>query len=190
MFVEVRYLYYFCSLALMEKNRQGLLFLGLALIVLIALHFFVAGETVKMLILSAVIIISMFALSVGMRELFNPASRLRQGLEHLEHHLEESSSAALQEKYLHLHDLYLKLSEAEKRNFYGRLVKLRELLESHLHIEKRVEHLLEAVKKGTLVQRKKIFHELEKEFKKLPRLASEKFYPHLLHAQEELEKGI
>jgi len=160
------------------------------MIILIALNFFIASETVKMLIISAVILLSLFALSIGVRELFSPASRLRHGLEHLEHHLGEVPSALLQEKYLHLHDLYLKLSEKEKRNFYGRLVHLRKELEEHLRSEKQVEHLLEKVKKGTLAQRKKIFHELEKECKKLPRATEEKFYPHILHVKEELEKGI
>ncbi|MBI2667032.1 hypothetical protein HYX13_05455 [Candidatus Woesearchaeota archaeon] len=174
----------------MEKNRQSLLLLGLALIVLIVLHFFLASEIVKMLILTAVILISLLAFSIGIRELLSPASRLRHGLEHLEHHLTQDPSAVLQEKYLHLHDLYLKLSEKEKRNFYGRLVHFRKQLEDHLRSEKRVEHLLTTVKKGTIAQRKKIFHELEKEFKKLPRVVGEKFYPHVVHAKEELEKGI
>ncbi len=176
----------------MRKGAAKLIFVvfALALLVLLALYFWLKDEPLRVGVLLVLVIIALFTISLGVREVFGPESRLRKSLKELEESAQQESSTALQQEYLRLYDLYLKLSERQKQNFYARISAVRETLEKHLQNEKHFEVLLAEVKKGTLVQRRKAFQDLKDLFEELPLNVQERYFPEFSHVKEELEKGV
>ena len=83
----------------------------------------------------------------------------------------------------------MRLSEKEKQNFYGRVMKLRETLEEQLKTEKKVEGLLQNRSSGSLRERQKKYEEIQSLLPTLSKATQEKYYSQLVQLKEELERG-
>jgi hypothetical protein len=116
------------------------------------------------------------------------SNRLRRKLKKIHPLIPEESSHILKDDYLGIYNLYLKLSEGKKQNFYGRVSKLREKLEDQLKNEKKMEELFQNVK-GDLKQQKKVYLEINQQYQKLPFKVQKKYYPRIIRLREKLEKG-
>ena len=102
--------------------------------------------------------------------------------------LNEESHSVLKEGYLEIYNLYLKLSEGRKQNFYGKVTKLREGIEVQLKAEKKVQELLGS-RKGDISDQKKQYLEAYKEYEKLSEKIKKKYYPDLVNFRDQLERG-
>lgn len=138
--------------------------------------------------ISIVIILLMIAIPVY-QYFLRPSSRLRKKLEQVNDDLSEETIETLKEQYQEIHRLYLKLSEKEKQNFYGRVDKIREEIEEHLTCEKKIEELSITSSKGTIKERKKSYDQLYKHYRHLPVKSKQKHYPRIVQLREELERG-
>lgn len=118
-----------------------------------------------------------------------PSARLRKKLELAKKAVSEETIEALKEHYREIYRLYLKLTEKEKQNFYARVDKIREAIESHLTCEKKMEELSSSAGKGTLKERKKSYDELYKHYQHLPAKTKQKHYPKIVQLREDLERG-
>ena len=104
--------------------------------------------------------------------------------------LNEESSEVLKENYLGMYNLYLKLSESHKQNFYSKVTKLRETIEEQLKTEKRIEDLFQKITTcQTLLEQKKMYLEIYKNYQKLPSKMQSKYYAQIVNLREQLETG-
>lgn len=146
-------------------------------------------ETIYLLVLAGVIVLVLAAV-VGIRVTFGSKKhKLRKLLQEMEKKVSSESVEMLKGKYVRAYDLYLRLSEKHKQNFYGRITKIREKMEEQLKAAKKVEELLQksTVTDFSLLQRQ--YEEMYDYFKKLPASMQQKYYPQIMHVKEVLEKG-
>jgi parallel beta-helix repeat protein len=116
-------------------------------------------------------------------------TRLRRRLRRLRPLLGEETAEILKSGYLGVYHLYLKLSEKHKQNFYGKVTKVRETIEEQLKAEKKIEELLEEEHKGGIKEQKERYLDIYHQYRKLPRKVKHKYYQHVVHLRERLERG-
>src|SRR3989338_2750494 len=100
--------------------------LAAALLVFLSWQNLLAPLQPVILILAAVIA------ATGLAVIFHfvsAANKLRLLLPELEQRADQEAPDTLQESYIRLYELYMRLAEKKKPHFYGRLMKLREKLE-------------------------------------------------------------
>lgn len=151
-------------------------------------YFQVEKDLFKIIILSCAAAVVMIGISVVF-VLTSAKNKLRKLLKELEHLVPQESADALKGKYVRAYNLYLKLSEKNKQNFYGRLTKLRERMEEQLKAAKKVEELLQKSTVTNISLLRKQYDELYTYFRKLPAPMQQKYYPQIMHVKEVLEKG-
>lgn len=122
--------------------------------------------------------------------LFSKTRKLRQLLKEIEHITSTTSFESLKERYLQAYNIYLKLSEKQKQNFFGKLNIIRETVEEFLKTQKKLELALERVLQGTFDQQKKNFAQLTELLQKLPLKEQEKYFSKYNLVKEKLEKGV
>lgn len=177
-----------------RMNKRGSLALSFFLLVLIvgvlaALYLIMESETARLGLLISIVIVVGTGIIFLFLQYSRGGHRLNKKMESLESLLPHESLDVLKGKYLAVYNHYLKLSEKDKRNFYGKLTKLREGLEEQLKAEKKIEILLKKLEKAGLQEMKKIYDELQQEVSKLSKVMQEKYYPYLMHLKERLEGG-
>jgi parallel beta-helix repeat protein len=115
-------------------------------------------------------------------------NKLRRKLKGINPLLNEESNEVLKEGYLGIYNLYLRLSEKHKSNYYSKVTKLREKIEDQLKAEKRVQELLQD-QTGELKDQKKKYLDAYEHYKHLPNKVKKKYYPDLVHLRDKLERG-
>ena len=118
-----------------------------------------------------------------------PANRLRRKLKKAQSLTGEASSELLKEHYMGSYNLYLKLSEGKKRNFYSQVTQLREQIEEQLKGEKKMEELLLRSSQVNFNDQKKIYMDMYNTYLKLPPQVQQKYYSGLVQLREQLERG-
>lgn len=172
-------------------EKKGLVLGILVLLILAGLGWWyshVEKELLRIAILSAAMVI----LAVGIILVIvmaGPKNKLRKLLKELESAVARESAETLKGKYVAVYNLYLKLSEKSKQNFYGRITKLRERMEGQLKAEKKVQELLEKSSVTNITLLRKQYEEMYGYFRKLPVAVQQKYYPQIMHVKEKLEKG-
>lgn len=116
-------------------------------------------------------------------------ARLRRKLKKLEIHLREEAADIFKRDYVEAYQLYLKLSDKHKLNFYGRLSKIREKVEIQLQAEHKVGDLLSRETQGGLVEQRQLYLEVYDAYQRLSAQMQEKYYPRLVQLRERLERG-
>ncbi len=177
----------------MEKKASiALTFLILAMIIsgLAGLYFFLDSKDARLGIMIAAVMVIVAGMVMLIFQLTHGASALRKKLDEVTPWLSEGPVESLKEKYMQIYGLYLKVSEGEKRNFYARVVDLREKIEEMLQAEKQVEERLAKSGEGSLAEKKKGYEVMHAFYQKLPKKAQEQFYPQVVNWKEELEKGV
>jgi len=117
-------------------------------------------------------------------------NRLRRRLKKAQSLTGEASSELLKEHYMGSYNLYLKLSEGKKRNFYSQVTQLREQIEEQLKTEKKMEELLLRSSQANFNDQKKMYMELYTTYLKLPPQVQQKYYSGLVQLREQLERGV
>ncbi|MBI4980855.1 hypothetical protein HZC30_04845 [Candidatus Woesearchaeota archaeon] len=141
--------------------------------------------TIAIIAFSVVIVFLIFMIWLE----FTPHSKLRKKLNRLVHTVDDESTETLKEAYQEVYNLYLKVSEKNKSNFYSRIVQLREKIEAQLKAEKRVEELLQKSAQAGFTEMKTIYDELYTHYLKLPAKTQHKYYVHVNHLKDQLERG-
>ncbi len=146
-------------------------------------------ETIYLLVLAGGAVL-VLAVVMGIIVAFKSKKhQLRKLLQEMERRVSSESADALKGKYVQIYNLYLKLSEKNKPNFYGRITKLREKMEEQLKAAKKVEELLQKSTVTNISLLRKQYDEMYGYFRKLPASMQQKYYPQIMHVKEVLEKG-
>ncbi len=117
------------------------------------------------------------------------ANRLRRRFKKLPS-INKASTTLLKSEYMGIYGLYTKLSEKHKKNFYSKVTKLRETIETQLKSEKIIEQLMLDKDMGDLADQKKTYLEIYKYYQKLSPQVQKKYYQNIVLLREKLEKGI
>jgi len=120
---------------------------------------------------------------------FSAANRLRRMLKKIAPMVDSEPTDEIKNLYLKMYNLYMRLSEKKKQNFYARVNSLRESLEGHLQNEKELERLLQDSDKGSIDDQKKKYLELYAVYEKLPRKVQNRYYTQIVQLRDRLERG-
>lgn len=120
---------------------------------------------------------------------FSAANRLRRMLKKIQPMIGSEPMDEVKKLYLKTYDLYLKLSEKKKQNFYAKVTSLRESLEEHLQKERELGRLLTETEKGSVDEQKKKYFKLYAVYEKLPRKVQNQYYPQMVQLRDRLERG-
>lgn len=123
-------------------------------------------------------------------EFANTPNRLRRELRKIALHLDDASTESLKKHYLLAYNLYLKLSSKHKQNFYTKITKIREEIESYMVAEKKVQDGLSKAHKGGIDEQRNNYHQIYLNYQKLPKNLKEKYYGEIVRLRERLERGI
>ncbi len=146
-------------------------------------------EKISLLTLAAGVVI-LLAVLVGMIiYLASKKRKLRKLLREMERRVSLEPTDSLKSRYVQAYNLYLKLSEKNKQNFYGHITKLREKMEEQLRATKKVEELLQKSTVTNIPLLRKQYDEMYNYFRKLPASMQQKYYPQIMQVKEVLEKG-
>jgi c-di-AMP phosphodiesterase-like protein len=141
--------------------------------------------TIAIIAFSVVIVFLIFMIWLE----FTPHSKLRKKLNRLMRTVNDESTETLKEAYQEVYNLYLKVSEKNKSNFYSKIVQLREKIEEQLKAEKKVEELVQSSAQAGFAEMKTIYDELYTHYLKLPAKTQHKYSIHLAHLKDQLERG-
>jgi len=120
---------------------------------------------------------------------FSGPNRLRRMLKKTTSQIETEPTDIVKAQYLNIYNLYMKLPEKKKQNFYSRVDQLRERLEEQLQAEKELTRLLAKSDKGSIEEQKKIYLGLFAKYEKLPRSVQHQYYPQIVQLRDRLERG-
>ncbi|MBU0469927.1 MAG: right-handed parallel beta-helix repeat-containing protein [Nanoarchaeota archaeon] len=116
-------------------------------------------------------------------------NRLRRKLKKLSVEVDEEYYDLLKKDYLGIYNLYLKVSEKKKQNFFSQVTRIREKIEENLKAEKEIEKMLERADEGNLEERKKNYLKIYKDYQKLPEKVRQRYYAHIVQLRDRLERG-
>ena len=121
-----------------------------------------------------------FFISLGLilNKIFG-GGKIRKLLQTFNDALIHDSLENLKAQYLAIYNAYLSLSSKQKQNFYGKVMKAREAVESIMTTEKKMERLLQT----SPTDKKKTYEEFSSLYVTLPIAEQEKFYSDLVELQ-------
>lgn len=146
------------------------------------------GSSMRTLLLS-IIAVTVLVLVWYITWEFSAANRLRRMLKKITPMASSEPMDEVKKLYLKTYNLYMKLSEKKKQNFYARVNSLRESLEEHLQKERELERLLTETEKGSVDEQKKKYLKLYAIYEKLPRKVQNQYYPQMVQLRDRLERG-
>jgi len=146
------------------------------------------GSSMRTLLLS-IIGVTVFVLVGYVAWEFSAANRLRRMLKKIQPMVDSEPMDEVKRLYLKAYNLYMKLSEKKKQNFYSRVNSLRESLEEHLQNEKELGRLLQDTEKGSINEQKKKYLDLYAIYEKLPHKVQNQYYPQIVQLRDRLERG-
>jgi len=123
-------------------------------------------------------------------DLIAPHRRLRRRLRKIEGSVDVSSVDTLKSHYGSAYELYMRLSESKKQDYYGRVMSLRSQIEGQLLAEKRIENLIDLAKKSDKsTEKRKYYMRVYKMYESLSPVLQSKVYQKIVDLREELEGG-
>ncbi len=175
----------------MGKKGQlvfGFILLAAIVAALLVLYLRAESDSVRTLFLSLLILVVLFGGGLLLWQLAHKPGQLRRLLNDMDQAINMETLEVLKELYLQIYNLYMRLSEKQKRNFYARVMEPRERVEEMMRAAKKLELLL-GTAFGSIAERKKQYEEAHAHFQKLPEKAQQQYYHSLLQWKEQLEKG-
>ncbi|MBS3116012.1 hypothetical protein J4421_00270 [Candidatus Woesearchaeota archaeon] len=178
----------------MWHERKGKVDVGLFLFIGclaggLALFFLAKNDSLLFLSMALLSLSFILGLIGSYNFFFSPRHKLRKIIQQMERNRTVSSIDTLKSEYNEAYMLYMKVSEASKQNFYGRVMKAREQVEELLKARKKVEFLLEKATMGSMEEWKKNFNELTKVWEQLPQKEKEMLLPKFMLVKEQVESG-
>ena len=133
------------------------------------------------------LVVILIAIIIIIRQFLADSKNVRKKLERAEALLIEGSVEELKIIYEKIHQLYLKLNEEEKKNFYAKVETLRKKTELFFKMEKKlVGLLLELDEKEKREDKIQILNEARKLFHKLPGSTKDKYAKKVILSHHEL----
>ena len=173
-----------------KKGFIGFLIIGPILLGLGIAGYFVFPEKVHKMASLAFAGLMLLINVIGILDhFFAKHQRLRKKLEAINSVTQGEDLEKMKETYKDIYDLYMKVSEKYKRNFYAKIMEIRERIERKLKASKKLEILVKNIGKGTIKQQETNYNELYKVYQRLPDAMKKKYYHHIIHAKELLGKG-
>lgn len=174
-------------------NKPGSASLSFVLIafvvaIMVILYFLADTESAQTLLLSLLLIVVVFSSIILFWQHGHKVNKLRKKLLELEQLLGKESVESIKERYIAIYNLYLKLSETQKQNFYGRITTIREKLEEQLKAETKMGELLQRAE-SSMTERRKNYNFMYENFQKLPQKVQQQYYPQVIALKQQLEKG-
>lgn len=181
-----------------EIHRNGS-YVSIILLILIALTLGVViyllfqpgaeeGSSMRTVLLS-IIVVTVLALLLYVTWEFSAANRLRRMLKKIQPMVDSEPMDEVKKLYVKTYNLYMKLSEKKKHNFYSRVNSLRETVEEHLQKERELERLLQDADKGSISEQKEKYLKLYAIYEKLPQIVQNKYYSQIVQLRDRLERG-
>ena len=159
--------------------------------VLVVLYLFVLqDEKVKKMLLVALLAVVLLSIIVLAIEFSRGPHRLRAKIREIEPLLSQQSAEMLKDKYVQLYELYMKLPEKWKQNFYAKVTGIRERVEEQLRAEKKLVFLLEQADKAPMTELKQLYTQLYASFQKLPEQVQGHYYTRVIALKEKMGKGF
>ena len=193
---------YISNKSLMEKMKLSNYGSAAPIVILILLALTIAGSLVLLADPSSlqstssvrttvIIVVGTTALAVLFSIVweFSATNRLRRALKKITPLIDTEAAESIKQQYLQIHDLYLKLGEKKKQNFFARVNSLRERIEEHLQSEKEIGRLFEEVNRGDIREQKKTYLQIYKAYGQLPRNVQHEYYPKIVQLRDRLERG-
>ena len=181
-----------------QMHRQGsvasiILLVFIALTMGIAIYLLLQpgaeeGSSMRTVLLS-IIAVTVAALIWYIAWEFSAANRLRRMFKKIAPTIDSGPMDEVKKRYLKIYNLYMKLSEKKKHNFYARVNSLRESIEGYLQKEKELERLLQDTEKGSIDQQKDTYLRLYAIYEKLPQKIQQQYYPQVVQLRDRLERG-
>lgn len=173
----------------MKKRGRWFVLIAFMIAGLVLLYFIVDSESLQTLVLSLLIIVVVFGAIILLWGHGNAVHVLSQKIQELEPLIARESAEALKDKYVEIYNLYMKLPENQKPNFYGKLMNIREKMEETMKAEKKMSELFDQAGKGGIVERRRNYALLYENFQKLPKRGQEVHYPKLIALKQSLGRG-
>jgi len=174
----------------MNKKPIILTFILMLVIIAVSIFLFIYFESeLLQLIVLIVLILSVLSFAGYFYwHSFGKAIKLKKMLRHAELLFKEGSEE-IKDFYLQIYHHYLTLPEKHKPNHYSKVVRLREKIAGQLKTEKEIKELLDDHDPGNLKERKKKYFNLQHHYHQLPEKVQQKYYHHLVHLKDQLERG-
>lgn len=166
----------------------SLIILPIAVAVLIIIYYAVSDQKLKVSALSLAAFLALLFLIIGYNSFFSAANRLRRKLQQVPTITQGESIAKMKQHYLEIYNLYNKLTERHKQNFYAQITEIRERIERKLKADKKLELLVQTIGKGSLEEQKRNYQEMFELYRRLPEAVKQKYYAHIVHARSLLER--
>ena len=164
---------------------------GILIAGLVGLYlFFIQDEMIKKILLVALVVVVLLSIVVLSIEFSRGPHRLRAKIREIEPLLSQESAEMLKDKYVHIYELYMKLPEKWKQNFYAKVSGIRERVEEQLKAEKKLVFLLEQSDKAPVSEWKPLYIQLYASFQKLPQQVQGHYYTRVIALKEKLGKGF
>ncbi len=175
-------------------NKRGfstwlLIIVGLLPFLFLGLYFISDNPVVRMLSLALCVALILIGVIYFPLHLTSHSSSFKSRVERAESLLLTENIDRLKQEYQMLHTLYDKLSLKQKRDGYDLLTNFRSEIEEIIRSTKQLEALVGKVGQGGLEGQKQRYEEMEQLFQTLPKKEQDRWYSHLSHAKELLEKG-
>ncbi|PIN76674.1 hypothetical protein COV17_01660 [Candidatus Woesearchaeota archaeon CG10_big_fil_rev_8_21_14_0_10_36_11] len=168
-----------------KKGEISLLFVGMAFIVAVVLAILREDTLSRSIALGLAIISLLGGIFLYVRIVF-PVKKLRKNITKFN---PARSVEDNKEVYLNIYELYLKLSEKQKRNFYVGVTQVRDTVEEQLRAEKRMQQSLDKTEHGDIAQQKEAYENAYTHYQKLPEATKQQYYAQIVHLREKLENG-
>lgn len=174
------------------SRKLGVIAVSLSVLLLAALfgYFFAPNPTLKTYSLILFLLLVIIDMVFIARTFLSKPAALHRKLEHAESVLQTASLDELKQRYQEMHALYMKLTEHQKQQVYPPLSAFRQAVEELLITRRKLEELLRKAAHGTMVQRRKVFHQAEALFGRLPQQMQETYQAEMLHLKGKLERGV
>ncbi len=175
-------------------NKRGfstwlMVVMGLLPFLFLGLYFISDNPVVRMLSLALCVALILIGVIYLPLHFTSHSSNIKSRLERAESLLLSETIGQLKQEYQKLHDLYEKLSLKKKQDVYDLLTNFRSEIEEIIRSTKQLEVLVGKIGQGGLEGQKQRYEEMQQLFQTLPKKEQDKWYPHLTHAMEVLERG-
>ena len=166
-----------------------LIIMPIAIAVLIVAYYALSDPKLKIGALALAVLLALIALAIIYDYFGSAHNRLRRKLASIPSITQGESIEKMKQFYTEIYHLYTRLSEHNKQNFYAKIIEIRERIERKLKADKKMELLIQNIGKGSLEDQKSNYQEMFELYKRLPEQVKQKYYAHLTHARNLLEKG-
>ncbi len=146
--------------------------------------------TTKIISLVIMVVVLLVGIAFSFYEFAHSTRKMRKSLEDLDRLIVTGSFEELKKEYISAYELYMKLNEKGKANFFARISKFREKIEEQMRDEKKVEIYLQEMNEATMEEKKEVLAKLKEVFNNLPEGARQKHFARVNQAKQMLESGV